>query len=200
MITKRVVPYGYGVSRSRSTALDETIATTAFDLLREVGYARMSMNEVARRAGVGKDTLYRRWSSKAALVHEVVFERYPSGYAEAPDTGTLVGDVEALTTMLVEANSTPEAAAAVPGLLSEMGQDPEFEARLREQWYQPMRAGFAAVLDAARARGEIPAAVEPALVADVLVGTVMFRVSLLGEREDPTFARRLAEFVTRALS
>lgn len=198
--TLRDVPYGYPVPTRRSAAVDASIAAAAIDLLREVGYAKMTMGEVARRARVGKDSLYRRWSSKAALVHEIVFERYPSGYRSAPATGSLLGDVEALTTMLQEANTTPEAVAAIPGLLAELVQDPALEARLREQFYEPMRAGFAAVLDSARARGEVILPVAPELVADVLVGTMLFRLSLLRKGPDRSFPRELAEFVVHALT
>ncbi|HVA74768.1 MAG TPA: TetR/AcrR family transcriptional regulator [Acidimicrobiales bacterium] len=186
--------------RPRSAGVDASIAAAAIDLLREVGYAKLTMGEVAKRAGVGKDSLYRRWSSKAALVHEVVFERYPSGYGGAPATGSLLGDVEALTAMLQEANTTPEAVAAIPGLLGERGRDPALEARLQERWYKPMRAGFAAVLDAAHARGEATVPVAPDLVADVLVGTMLFRINLMRVEADASFARQLAEFVVRALT
>ena len=189
-----------GMPRPRSASVDASIAAAAIDLLREVGYAKLTMGEVARRAGVGKDSLYRRWSSKAALVHEVVFERYPSGYRGAPATGSLLGDVEALTHLLQEANTTPEAAAAIPGLLAELGRDPALEARLHEQFYEPMRVGFAAVLDAAHARGETTVPVAPELVADVLVGTMLFRLSLLRVAADASFPRQLAEFVVRALT
>lgn len=188
------------VPRRRSASVDARIATAAIDLLREIGYARLTMGEVARRAGVGKDSLYRRWSSKAALVHEVVFERYPRGYEGAPATGSLLGDVEALTTLLQEATTTPEAVAAIPGLLAELGRDPALEARLHEQVYQPMRAGFAAVLDAAHARGEATVTVAPEMVADLLVGTTLFRLSLLRLGADASFPRELAEFVVRALT
>jgi AcrR family transcriptional regulator len=186
--------------RKRSAAVDASIAAAAIGLLREVGYAGLTMGEVARRAGVGKDSLYRRWPSKAALVHDVVFGRYPSGYNGAPSTGSLLGDVEALTAILQEANTTPEAATAISGLLGELGRDPALEARLREQFYEPMRAGFAAVIDSAHARGEATVPVAPELVADVLVGTMLFRLSLLQVPADPSFPRELAEFVVRALT
>ena len=186
--------------RSRSASVDASIAAATIDLLREVGYANLTMGEVASRAKVGKDSLYRRWSSKAALVHEIVFERYPSGYGGAPATGSLLGDVEALAVMLQEANTTPEAAAAIPGLLAEVGRDPAFESRLREQFYEPMRAGFAAVLDAAHARGEKTVPTAPQMVADVLVGTTLFRLSLLRVPADASFPREFAEFVVRALT
>jgi AcrR family transcriptional regulator len=186
--------------RRQSPAVDASIAAAAISLLREVGYANLTMGEVARRARVGKDSLYRRWSNKAALVHDVVFGRYPSGYRDAPATGSLLGDVEALTTMLQDANTTPEAATAIPGLLGELGQYPALEARLREQFYEPMRVGFAAVLDSAHARGETTVPVPPQLVADVLVGTMLFRLSLLRVPADASFPRELAEFVVRALT
>jgi AcrR family transcriptional regulator len=188
------------VPRPRSDAVDAAIATATIELLREVGYARLTIGEVARRAGAGKDSVYRRWSSKAALVHAVVFERYPSGYEGAPATGSLIGDVEALASLQQEANTTPEAAAAIPGLLGELGRDQALDARLKEQWYTPMRAGFAAVLDAAHARGEVTVPVDPQLVADVLVATMLFRLSLLRLGADPSFPRQLAEFVVRGLT
>ena len=56
--------------------------------------------------------------------------------------GSLLGDVEALAVTLEEANTTPEAAAAIPGLLAELGRDRDLEARLREQFYEPMRRGL----------------------------------------------------------
>jgi AcrR family transcriptional regulator len=180
--------------------VDASIAAAAIELLREIGYANLTMGEVAKRAGVGKDSLYRRWQSKAALVHEVVFERYPSGYGGAPATGSLLGDVEALAVLLQEANTTPEAAAAIPGLLAEFGQDPTLEARLSRQFYDPMRAGFAAVLDAAHARGETTVPVAPQLVADILVGTMLFRLSLLRVPADDSLPRELAAFVVRGLT
>jgi len=180
--------------------VDASIADAAIGLLREVGYAKLTMGEVATRARVGKDSLYRRFPSKAALVHEVVFGRYPSGYRDAPATGSLLGDVEALTAMLQDANTTPEAATAIPGLLGELSQDPALEARLREQFYEPMRAGFTAVLASAHARGEATVPVAPQLVADVLVGTMLFRLSLLRVEADTSFPRELAEFVVRALT
>jgi hypothetical protein len=63
-----------------------------------------------------------------------------------------------------------------------------------------MRAGFAAVLDAAHARGETTVPVAPELVADVLVGTMLFRLSLLRVAADASFPRHLAEFVVRGLT
>jgi hypothetical protein len=90
--------------------------------------------------------------------------------------------------------------AAIPGLLGELGRDSEFEAQLRERWYQPMRTGFAAVLDAAHERGQATVPVAPELVADVLVGTMLFRLSLLRAGADASFPHQLAEFVVRALT
>lgn len=63
-----------------------------------------------------------------------------------------------------------------------------------------MRTGFAAVLDSALARGETTVAVAPELVADVLVGTMLFRLSLLRIEADASFPHELAEFVVRALT
>ena len=76
-------------------SLDDSIVEAAAELLAEVGYDAMSMDAVAARAGVGKATIYRRWSGKAPLVLDTVRAR---GFQleEVPDTGSLREDLVAL--------------------------------------------------------------------------------------------------------
>jgi Tetracyclin repressor-like, C-terminal domain len=137
--------------------------------------------------------------SKGALVHEAVFQRYPSGSQGAPDTGSLLGDVRALVALVQEALTTPEALAAIPGLLGEMAGDPILEQRLQVEWYAPMRAGFATVMAQARRRGQRLRRTPPGLVADTLVGTLLWRCAFVGLPEDTNLTNQLAALLVGGL-
>ncbi|MFD9379756.1 helix-turn-helix domain-containing protein [Streptomyces sp. NPDC059999] len=103
----------------------------------EVGYAATSIGAVAARAGVGKDTIYRRWPGKAELVFEAVFTTTDD--APAPNIGTLTGDLTVLLQGLVDEFHAPAAAAALPGLLADFAADPELKARIRAATSWPRR-------------------------------------------------------------
>lgn len=86
--------------RPRDPRSHEAIVSATSALVAEVGYAATSIGAVAARAGVGKDTVYRRWSGKAELVFEAVFTTTDD--APIPDTGTLTGDLAVLLESLVD--------------------------------------------------------------------------------------------------
>lgn len=122
-------------------------------LLAETGYARLTMEKVAERAGVSKDSLYRRWPNKVALVAEALQHR-ARAVPEVPDTGTLPGDVRAfLRALLASRQEAARALAAVSGEITT-------NAELRKAWHK----GLAGVLTAcmrvivtrAAGRGELP--------------------------------------------
>lgn len=169
-------------------------------MLLEVGYSKITIGEIAARASVGKDTIYRRWPNKGALVHEAVFERYPAGSSAAPHTGSLLRDVRSLAATVQEALTTPEAAAALPGLLGEMAHNPVLDQRLKDRWYAPMRAGFATVMTQARRRGERLRRMPPELVAETLVGTLLWRTAFVGLPSDPKLPNQLAALIVGGLT
>lgn len=84
-------PAGAAVMQPQVTA---AIRTAAFEELADVGYGKLSMEAVARRAGVSKPTLYRRWPGKEQLVLSLVAEVAVDA-ADTPDTGSLRGDIRA---------------------------------------------------------------------------------------------------------
>lgn len=188
-----------GMARPRSERSHDAICVATVELLREVGYTKLTMGEVASRAAVGKDTIYRWWPSKGALVHEAVFQRYPAGPQAAPDTGSLLGDIRALVALVQEALTTPEAVAAIPGLLGDMGADPLLEERLRNDWYAPIRSGFATVMAQARRRGVRLRRTPPELVADTLVGTLLWRCAFVGLPADRKLPNQLAALLVGGL-
>src|SRR5260370_11663714 len=101
--------------RPRDPAVDEAILAAAIDLLAEAGYARLTMDQVAARAGVGKASLYLRWPNKVALVAEAIQHR-SAVVPEVPDTGSLREDMLAFLLGLLRGRSAGQRAlAAVTG-------------------------------------------------------------------------------------
>jgi AcrR family transcriptional regulator len=126
--------------------------------LAEVGYARLSVERVAERAGASKASLYRRWPSKVELVMDAVYHLLPDPGAP-PDTGSLRGDL--LTVMRVGAQQMAgPAGQALGGVLSDALGDPDKARRVRSYARGTTLAGLREIVRRAIARGEVdPAAV-----------------------------------------
>jgi len=169
--------------RRRGDALVAAILAAAIEELREGGYAALTMDAVARRAGASKASLYRRWETRAALVMDAVYRLAPLP-ADIPDTGELRGDLLAVLRRTAAVLEGP-AGTAFRGLLAEALPDP---ARVREMKARSQgrnRQLMAEVLRRAVARGEIrPAAVAPIRLevgAALLRNHYFFGGSPLGE-------------------
>lgn len=171
----RRAPAGAAVLREDVT---EAIRAAVFAELAAVGYGRMSMEGVARRAGVGKAAVYRRWRSKLPLVLDLVSEVAAQGLP-VPDTGTLAGDVRALLDVSERALRHPVAAQIIPDLLAEAARSPELDAAFRATLRDVQGGVVAAVVRQAAARGEIPAGTDPELALDLLAGPVYWRLAVM---------------------
>jgi AcrR family transcriptional regulator len=167
--------------RPRDPAVDEAIRSAARALLAEVGYQRLTLDAVARRAGVSRPTLYLRWSSKAALVHDTVFGVSPEGALAQSDD--LLADLAALVSGAVALFADDAVAAAVPGLLADYHDHPELREALRDRVDRPVRAAFRSRVASAAASGQLPVGVDADALFDALVGAVIFRVLVTGETE-----------------
>ncbi|MCP3821695.1 TetR/AcrR family transcriptional regulator [Streptomyces sp. A3M-1-3] len=163
----------------------------------ESGYAATSIGAVAARAGVGKDTIYRRWPGKPELVFEAVFTT--TDHAPIPDTGTLIGDLTVLLQGLVEEFRSPAAAAALPGLLADFAADPALKACIRGEFLAPSKERLLIVFERAALRGQIAASTPVDLVLDTLAGAVFFHIGLVGEHPTPQLAGRLAAVVAQGI-
>ncbi|MFD5098622.1 TetR/AcrR family transcriptional regulator [Streptomyces albidochromogenes] len=183
--------------RPRDSRAHQAILTAAAELVAELGYAATSIGAVAARAGVGKDTVYRRWSGKAELVYEAVFTGTEA--APVPDTGSLPGDLTALLEELVQEFSAPAAAAALPGLLADFAASPELQARIRSEFLAPAKAGLVELFERAVQRGEVDPGLPVDLVLDTLAGAIFFHVGLVGEQPSPRLATQLAALVGRGI-
>jgi AcrR family transcriptional regulator len=184
--------------RPRSTAADESIRQAAIDLLSESGYDGLTMAGVAHAAGVSTATLYRRWRSKNDLVVGVLKEA--ADETPVPDTGSLEGDCRAVLRQLVANMSQPTTGPLLAGLISAMSHDRDLADAMRSNLIAPRRAAFRALLQRARARGEVAEGLDDDLVTDLFFGPVYQRLLVTGRPLTPRVADRLADLVVRAIT
>jgi AcrR family transcriptional regulator len=172
------------------------ILQATLDGLADLGYDRLSMDDIAARAHVGKAAIYRRWPSKAAVaVAAMVWWREQMGPLVIPDTGSLRGDVEAIIANVPDFDDGDRSVISVLlGLATAASRDQELSAALREHALARPRQGFREILGRAVARGEIPHGRDLALVPDVLFGLNALRV-MTGQPIDRAYIRSVFEDV-----
>ena len=153
-------------TRRRGAALEAALLQAAAEVLRETGYAGMTMDLVAQRAGTNKNALYRRWPSRAAL-GVAAYQYLAAPLVPVPDTGALRGDALELLGRANTTWSSPEG-AILRELLAAAGDDPELLTHLRDKaGASAMNDAWDTVLDRAIARGEAPPAAAHPRVASL---------------------------------
>jgi AcrR family transcriptional regulator len=175
---------------------DAAILRATLDGLADIGYDRLSMDDIAARARVGKAAIYRRWPSKAAVATAaMVWWRDQMRPPVIPDTGSLRGDVEAIIANVPDFDDGDRSIVSVLlGLATAASRDQELSSALREHALARPRQSFREVLDRAVARGEIPPARDLALVPDVLFGLNALRF-MTGQPIDRAYIRSVFEDV-----
>jgi AcrR family transcriptional regulator len=153
--------------RAESAILEATVA-----LLGEVGFAGLTIDGIAARAGVGKATIYRHWSSKAEVAVEAFKAFIPP--LDDPDTGSFADDVRAVLLQIVGALSHSPLAGILPSLVEAAERDPELE-QLFTEFGRTRRAVLRAVFDRAAGRGELRDGIDIDVAIDVLVGPIFTR-------------------------
>ncbi|MBS43786.1 MAG: TetR family transcriptional regulator [Nocardioides sp.] len=169
---------------------EQEIFTATLDVLADVGYDRLTMDAVAKRASASKATLYRRWSSKPALVIEAVLSQ--KGPREVPDTGTLRGDLLAAYCGMGGVTDTRQM-RVLGALMSAAARDEEFAVAFRRDFLRPKEAKSMLLYERAQQRGEIAEDVDLELVAPALAGMVLHRQFLLGENPSPELVTRIVD-------
>lgn len=192
----RRTPTGAAVLQPRITS---AITDAVLDELAEHGYGRLSMEAVARRAGVGKSALYRRWPSKQDMVIAVLSE-FSVPLAEIPDTGSLRQDLLATLHAVHDWLAHPRFGTILPDLTAEAGRNPALAEAMQATIGQPRRELGAATLRRAIKRGELPADTKIELVLDLVAAPVYWRVSVRRVPIERGYLDDLADHMLRALS
>ena len=180
---------------------DPAILNAALAALTENGYDATNMDDIAARAGVGKAAIYRRWASKAALITDVlVYWRPDLRTDDAPDTGSLTGDIDALIERAVRYDNGLITNDLVLRVALEATRDPQLATALDDLMLLRGGRQISTILARAVARGEIAANRDWSLVADVLTAMSLLRV-LNGRTVDANFLRQVTDaLVLPALS
>lgn len=163
--------------RPRRVDLDRAIRSATHQLLSEVGYAGLSLQAVAERAGTSRPTLYRRWDTKALLVLDAVF---PSDDEALPDLGDLRAELAIALGGLAAQFNDPVARSAVGGLLAELQSDPGLHRKVRDELLAADHARVSACFDRAIKRGDLPAGFDVATALDAAAGAIVYRTCFLG--------------------
>lgn len=186
------------LGRPRDPRIDAAVLDATVELLAVTGYPGLLVSAIARRAGTSKPAIYRRWPSKAHLVHEAVF---PIGAAtEIPDTGSLRQDLREMVCRTMEVLSTPAARAALPGLIGEMATDPTLHAALLERFSGLIGGGLSDLLAKAAARGEVRPDVTAPELAEALAGVTLLGLLTRAAALDDAWIDRTTTLLLRGIS
>ena len=187
-------------ARNLDPARESAILDAALDLLTEVGYDRMTIDEVARRARASKATIYRRWPNKAAMV-ATVLHRMAMDHPPLPDTGTLRGDL--LAGLRTFCRMVERKHAVVAGLTTAIHTDPHLGRLLHDNVVESGFAEVSRLLERAVGRGELTAAAaavaDPAPLLEVCEALVWHRLLLTDEPLDDAFVTRTVDAVLMPL-
>ncbi|MEU7475375.1 TetR/AcrR family transcriptional regulator [Lentzea sp. NPDC042327] len=193
-MTKRA-PTGAAVLQPHVTA---AISEAVLDELAASGYGRLSMEAVAKRAGVGKSALYRRWPSKQDMVIAVLAELSVPA-AEVPQTGTLRADLRAMLQAVHDWLAHHRISAILPDLIAEGGRNPVLADAIAVGVGQPRRDIASVTLTRAVDRGELPADLDVDVALDVLAGPIYWRLVVRHAPVDDGYLDGLTEFLLRSL-
>ncbi|MCV7431610.1 TetR/AcrR family transcriptional regulator [Mycolicibacterium bacteremicum] len=173
---------------------DPAILNAALAALTENGYNATNMNDIAARAGVGKAAIYRRWSSKAALITDaLVYWRPDLLIDDIPDTGTLEGDLDVIVERAARNDNELISNDLVLRVAIESAHDPELASALDDLMLLRGRRLVCAILQHAIDRGDI-ADRDWSMVADVLTAMALMRV-ISGQSVDARFMRGVIDTI-----
>ena len=157
----------------RTARVSEPILNATLDELAEAGYAALTLDRVAVRAGVHRATVYRRWASKDALVADAVITAAARDVPQ-PDTGSLRGDLRELTHAIVANLTSPISRALLRTLVSESGRAPGIEAVATAFWEHRFALATEVVRRGVK-RGELSPETDPEFLIETLVAPLFAR-------------------------
>jgi AcrR family transcriptional regulator len=185
--------------RPRSERADRDILKAAAEIIAEKGVGGLTIEEVAVRAGVGKTTIYRRWSSRGTLALDAFLAEF-EGQEGLPDTGTFAGDLREALGAWVKAVSGTGAGVMLVGLLAEIQQDRNLAAAWQDRVIAPLRVQYSIMLDRGVSRGEIPAETDAGIVLDLVFGACYYRLLLYGPHSRRPLNKQFVDQVVHVIA
>jgi AcrR family transcriptional regulator len=160
--------------RPRRAAARKAIVDATLELVAERGFQATTMDEIAARAGVGKNTIYRRWASKEELIADAIGDL--TAELDVDEGDDLYSRLLERIRDFVHVFADPLLGRILPGLLGELQRNPEFALVYAERVVRPRHEAIIELLRRARDRGELRAGADPELIADLLVGPPLLRL------------------------
>jgi len=177
---------GNAVGRPRSPTVDQAILQAALELFIEHGVAGASIEKIARRAGVAKTSIYRRWSSREALLAQAIeVFRNATGYTTDLLDRTPPRDFVKLLIEACEIIARPEIRKLMARLVGSMPDYPMLIEVYRETYFLPRRLAFVRALQRVQAAGLLPRNMDLEILADMLSGALMYHLLMLPADENP---------------
>ncbi|MFJ9742469.1 TetR/AcrR family transcriptional regulator [Streptomyces sp. NPDC101166] len=190
--------------RPRSAAADAAILAATRAALVELGWSKLTLGDVATRAGVAKTTLYRRWPGKNELVVDAVAELF--GELRLPDRGSLAADIEGVVLQFAAILARPEARSGLMAVVAESTRDEALRARIRSSIVDPQKDLVLEGRARAQRRGELPPETDPLeatrtvdLIFDVVAGAVVHRTLVSDEPADEEWVRSFTKVLLGGL-
>jgi AcrR family transcriptional regulator len=177
----------------------DAITEATFAELAETGYARLSMEAVARRAGVGKAALYRRWPSKQEMLTDLIRQAVEDSLPPLPATGALHTDLRELLGTLRGQLDGAAVRGIGPGLVAEASHTGVLAEVLHTSVAEPRRAAARALFQAAIDRGELPDRLDLELASDLIIAPLGFRMLIMGGTSDDEYLETLTNAIEAAL-
>jgi AcrR family transcriptional regulator len=188
--------------RPRDAGAREVILDATLVLLAERGFHATTMDSIAELAGVGKNTIYRRWSTKDDLIIDAILHFTADLELRAGPHDDVYSRLLEYARSLARFYADPLASRLVPALLGELQRDPAFADVYAERVVGPLREPIVALLELARERGELRADSDPDQIADMLVGPGFLRMLFpFGlPKTTPTYPEMLVDMIWRGVA
>lgn len=185
--------------RPRDAQIDDAVLRATVELLEEVGYLQLTIAKIAERAGTTKPALYRRWPTKAHLVHEAVFPAQDIDVAGSP--ADLYTDIRSLVVAALDLLGRPAARAALPGLLAETVANETLAADVLGRAAGGTFAWLDARLRAGIADGEVRSDVSAASVFELAAGAAfMATATRKADQISNTWIDEIVDLILRGIS
>jgi AcrR family transcriptional regulator len=182
----------------RSARIRAAVLEATLEELADGGYASFSLESVARRAGVHKTTLYRRWGTRERLLLDAMLER-ARDVVPVPDTGLLRGDLLELARSVAASLAAPESEAVVRAAAGIGPRDPALMEAVRSFWDERLRLD-GAIMERAIARGEARPDADPEPVIEAVLGAVYMRLLVTARPLDDAFLEAVVEAVAGGIA
>jgi AcrR family transcriptional regulator len=187
---------GWANQYRRSEESRQAILAAAIEICGTAGFAAASIEAIARRAGVGKQTIYRWWTSKGAVLLDAINTAL-GDTTDFPDTGDVVADMTSQMYGVMRFFNNAELSPVFRAVVAGAQDDPVLAERMLSELIEPRRQGARQRLALAVERGEMPPDRDPHQSMELLYGPMYYRLLITGEPIDESFVDALVSTVIR---